>query len=94
MVEDETLEQVAANARLQLTDEEKERFRQDLEDILDAFDSLDDIDTEGVDPAFHPIDLGDRDREDEPEDCLTQDDALANTENKEDGFFKGPRANT
>lgn len=92
MVEDETLEQVAANARLELTDEEKERFRQDLEDILDAFESLDDIDTDGVEPAFHPIELKDRKREDRAEDCLDQDTALKNTENSEDGYFKGPRA--
>ncbi len=92
MVENETLEQVAANARLDLTEEEKERFRQDLEDILDAFESLDDIDTDGVEPAFHPIELQDREREDREEDCLDQARALENTENSEDGYFKGPRA--
>lgn len=92
MVEEETLEQVATNARLDLSEDEKEQFQQDLKDILDAFESLDEIDTDGVDPAFHPIDLGDGQREDRPEDCLDQEEALGNTDNKEDGYFKGPRA--
>jgi len=92
MVEDETLEQVADNARLDLSEEESKRFRQDLEDILDAFESLDDIDTDGVEPAFHPIELHDREREDREEDSLDQDEAVQNTENSEQGYFKGPRA--
>lgn len=92
MVDADELEHVAENARLNLSDEEKQVFAEDLEDILDAFESLDDIDTEDVDPAFHPVEFEDGTRPDEPEECLTQDEALSNTENKEDGYFKGPRA--
>ncbi|MDY6778184.1 MAG: Asp-tRNA(Asn)/Glu-tRNA(Gln) amidotransferase subunit GatC [Candidatus Nanohaloarchaea archaeon] len=92
MVDRETVEQVAENARLNLDGDELETFRGDLEDILDAFESLDEIDTEGVEPAFHPIEVGDRKRDDEREESFSQEEALANTKNKEDGFFKGPRA--
>lgn len=92
MVSEETLEEVAENARLNLTEEEKEKFRQDMKDILDAFESIDEIDCEGVEPAFHPIELEERSRDDEKEDCFGQEEALSNTENKEDGYFKGPRA--
>jgi Asp-tRNA(Asn)/Glu-tRNA(Gln) amidotransferase C subunit len=31
-------------------------------------------------------------REDIPEECLSQDEALLNAEQKEDKFFKGPRS--
>ncbi|MCJ7429068.1 MAG: Asp-tRNA(Asn)/Glu-tRNA(Gln) amidotransferase subunit GatC [Candidatus Nanohaloarchaeota archaeon QJJ-5] len=92
MVDEETVRSVAANARLHVSDDEVEQLTADLDDILDAFESLDDIDTEGVDPAFHPIDLDREPRPDETEPSLSQEQALSNTDNDEDGFFKGPRA--
>lgn len=92
MVDRDEIEAVAANARLNLADDEVATLQDDLEDILDAFASLDEIDTDGVEPAFHPIDVETDARPDDPGDCLSQDEALRNTENTEDGYFKGPRA--
>jgi len=92
MVEEEKIRKVAKNARLNLSDEEVEEFGEDLDDILEAFDSLDDIDASGVEPAFHPIELDERKREDEVEESFSNDEALSNTENREEGYFKGPRA--
>jgi len=69
MVDTEDIEQAAANARLDLSDEEKQELADDLADILEAFESPD-----------------------EAGDCLTQEEALSNTENTEDGYVKGPRA--
>ncbi|MDY6766294.1 MAG: Asp-tRNA(Asn)/Glu-tRNA(Gln) amidotransferase subunit GatC [Candidatus Nanohaloarchaea archaeon] len=92
MVSREEIQQVAENARLDLSAEEVDDLREDLEDILDSFAALDDIDTDGVDPALHPIDHGERSREDDPGECLSQEAALSNAENTEDGYFKGPRA--
>lgn len=94
MVSEEELAAVAENARLALDDEDRAELQTDLQDILDAFGSLDDIDTEGVAPAFHPVDLDQDVRVDEREDCLDQLDAIMNSPdtNREDGFFKGPRA--
>lgn len=92
MVGVDELRAVAENARLDLAEDELESLRDDVESILDAFSSLDEIDTDGVAPAFHPIDLDDGTRPDEREACLTQDEALSNTDNTDDGFFKGPRA--
>ncbi len=92
MVDRDEIEQVAENARLNLSDDEIEELQDDLDDILGAFESLDEIDTEGVEPAFHPVEFADGTRPDEPGDSLSQDAALSNTENKEDGQFKGPRA--
>jgi aspartyl-tRNA(Asn)/glutamyl-tRNA(Gln) amidotransferase subunit C len=92
MVDTEDIEQAATNARLDLSDEEKQELADDLADILEAFESLDEIDTDGVDPAFHPVEFADGTRPDEAGDCLTQEEALSNTENTEDGYVKGPRA--
>jgi len=80
---------VAEAARLNLTDEELERYQQQLKVILEAFRELDEVDTEGVEPSFHPILLEDVLREDKPSKWSW--DPLANSEHKEDGYFRGPR---
>ena len=80
---------VAEAARLNLTDEELERYQKQLKVILEAFRMLDEVDTEGVEPSFHPIELEDVFRDDEP--SRWSWDPLANSMHKEDGYFRGPR---
>jgi aspartyl-tRNA(Asn)/glutamyl-tRNA(Gln) amidotransferase subunit C len=92
MVDAEEVRRIADNARLALTDDEVDRFAAELDSILEAFASLDDIDTDDVDPAFHPVDLDEQRRGDEPEASLGQETATANSANTEDGYFVGPRS--
>ncbi|MFB6167065.1 MAG: Asp-tRNA(Asn)/Glu-tRNA(Gln) amidotransferase subunit GatC [Candidatus Nanohaloarchaea archaeon] len=92
MVSREEILEVAENARLELTDEEVEELGEDFEEILESFQSLDEMDTEGVEPSLHPVDIEGRTREDEEEECLSQEEALENAENTENGYFKGPRS--
>ena len=80
---------MAEAARLNLTDEELERYQMQLKVILEAFRELDEVDTEGVEPSFHPVDLEDVLREDEAGEWSW--DPLANSMHKEDGYFRGPR---
>ena len=86
------IENVAQVARLKLTDAEVKKFLPQLKDVLDAFSSVQEIDTEGVKPSFHPLPLKDALREDAPKECLSQEDALSLAQHKKDGYFKGPRA--
>lgn len=88
-IDRELLEHIAEVSRLELTEEELERFTEQLKVILEAFRELDEVDTEGVEPSFHPSELADVLREDEakPWDW----DPLGNTEHKEGRQFKGPR---
>ncbi len=92
MIDKKTVEHVAVLARIKLTEEETERFAKDFKDILDTFSSLNEVDTEGVRPSFHPIEMKNVMREDKEEKSLSQEDALANAEQKQDKLFKGPRA--
>jgi len=80
---------VAEAARLSLTDEELKRYEQQLKVILEAFRTLDEVDTEGVEPSFHPIELGDVLRDDEASGWSW--DPLSNSRHREDGYFRGPR---
>lgn len=87
----ELIQQVAKNARLNLTDKEIKEFLPQLKEILDAFSKLDKVKIKDVKPSFQPIELKNITREDTPKISLTQDDALLNTKHKENGYFKGPK---
>lgn len=87
----EEVQRVTFTARLELEDYEKKKFEEGFEDILDWFSGIDQVETEDVEPTFHPIDLENEMRSDEIEDTLSQKEALENTEHEEDGFFKGPK---
>ncbi len=90
-VDDALIEAVAKNARLTLTSEERKRFAKEFTEILDAF-SLIASAPAADEPSTHPFPIRNVAREDEQQPCLSQDEALANTQHKKDGYFKGPRA--
>ncbi|WP_414836331.1 Asp-tRNA(Asn)/Glu-tRNA(Gln) amidotransferase subunit GatC [Candidatus Nanohalococcus occultus] len=92
MVEKQAVQRAAKNARINLQDEEAEKFTEEFEQILDTFNKLEEVDTSDVEPAFHPIEVKSKTREDELEDSLDSGQVFANTENEEDGKFKGPSA--
>lgn len=92
MVDVEEVERVAENARINVEEEEAENLAEEFEDILGMFQKIEEIDTEDVDPAFHPIDVETETREDVKEETLDKQEVFQNTENEEDGFFKGPSA--
>jgi aspartyl-tRNA(Asn)/glutamyl-tRNA(Gln) amidotransferase subunit C len=81
--------ELAKAARLDLSEEETEKYTQQLSVILDAFKELDEIPTDGVKPSYHPIEMEDSLREDKPEKWLW--DPLANVEDKEAGYIRGPK---
>ena len=72
------VEHIADLARLQLTDEEKERYRQQLSAILDHVRRLQELDTSGIPPTASVLsDLGLL-REDEPLPSLPLEEVLDN----------------
>lgn len=52
-ITDETIEYVAALAKLDLTDEEKERAKKDLGNIIGYVDTMNQLDTTGIEPMSH-----------------------------------------
>jgi aspartyl-tRNA(Asn)/glutamyl-tRNA(Gln) amidotransferase subunit C len=83
---------VARLARLELTDEEVERFTEQLSAILEAVAKVSELDLSDVDPTAHPLDVVNVWSEDEPRPSLSLDEALANAPERQDGFFKVPPA--
>lgn len=91
----ELIKKVAQNARLNLTQEELEKFVPQIKEIiLSSFNKLDEFDANGVKPSFQPIELGNKFRKDEVKKGITQEEALSNViaKLKEEGYFKGPKA--
>ena len=53
MISDETMEYVGILAKLELSAEEREQAKKDMEQMLDYIDMLNTLDTEGVEPMSH-----------------------------------------
>jgi aspartyl-tRNA(Asn)/glutamyl-tRNA(Gln) amidotransferase subunit C len=83
------VERLAKAARLNLSPEETGKYAQQLSVILDAFKELDQVDTEGVEPSYHPIELEGALRDDEPE--KWEWDPLANVADTEGRSIRGPK---
>jgi aspartyl-tRNA(Asn)/glutamyl-tRNA(Gln) amidotransferase subunit C len=81
---------VASLARLELSDDEVERFTEQLGAILEAVGKVSELDLTGVEPLSHPLDLVNVWAEDEPRPSLPLDEALANAPESEDDHFRVP----
>jgi aspartyl-tRNA(Asn)/glutamyl-tRNA(Gln) amidotransferase subunit C len=88
----ELLDHLCELAKLKLTEDERNAFLRDLNRILEYFSIIDEVEAEGVEPAFHVLGLSNVMREDEiGRERLTQEEALANAPYKEEGYIKAPR---
>jgi aspartyl-tRNA(Asn)/glutamyl-tRNA(Gln) amidotransferase subunit C len=81
---------VAALARLELTDEEVERFRDQLNAILEAVGKVAELDLSDVEPTAHPLDLVNAWAGDDPRPSLSVEEALANAPDREGDLFRVP----
>jgi aspartyl-tRNA(Asn)/glutamyl-tRNA(Gln) amidotransferase subunit C len=77
-------------ARLDLTEEEVERFQEQLNAILEAVGKVAELDLSDVEPTAHPLDLVNVWRADEPRPCLTVEEALGNAPDRDGSLFRVP----
>ncbi|MFZ5640674.1 MAG: Asp-tRNA(Asn)/Glu-tRNA(Gln) amidotransferase subunit GatC [Bacillota bacterium] len=91
MLTREQVEHVALLARLELSEEEKDKYARQLNDILGYIEMLDRLDTENVPPTAHVLPLKNVFREDEVCDHMPNEKALANAPAREGGSFKVPK---
>jgi aspartyl-tRNA(Asn)/glutamyl-tRNA(Gln) amidotransferase subunit C len=85
------VEHVAALARLELSEQEKELLTSQLSNILTYVEKLNELDTKGVEPTAHVLDIKNVMRDDVPEESLSQERALANAPEKATGHYKVPK---
>jgi aspartyl-tRNA(Asn)/glutamyl-tRNA(Gln) amidotransferase subunit C len=84
----EEVRHIARLARLGLADDDVARFSGQLSQILDYFEELKAVDTEGVPPTAYPLDLHNVMRGDETTPALDPEDVLANAPRREGDFFR------
>ncbi|MDI6857513.1 MAG: Asp-tRNA(Asn)/Glu-tRNA(Gln) amidotransferase subunit GatC [Dehalococcoidia bacterium] len=84
----EEVEHLAKLARLGLSEADKARFEEQLSEILDHFDVLRQIDTEGVPPTAHTLPLENVYDSDHARPSFPSDDILANAPLREDSLFR------
>ena len=85
------VEHVAWLAHIELSEQEKTLFTEQFNEILDYFKKIDEVDTEGVEPTYHVLDLNNISRKDETTPSLPTEKALKNAPKREKKFFKAPR---
>jgi aspartyl-tRNA(Asn)/glutamyl-tRNA(Gln) amidotransferase subunit C len=81
---------VARLARLDLSEEEIERFQEQLNAILEAVGKVSELDLADVEPTAHPLDVVNVWSDDEPRPSLTADEALDNAPDRSGNFFRVP----
>ncbi|MHA1896096.1 MAG: Asp-tRNA(Asn)/Glu-tRNA(Gln) amidotransferase subunit GatC [Promethearchaeota archaeon] len=91
MLTEEQTREIAYLARLDLSDEEIKKFSKQLNNILQYFKKLDEVNTDNVEPQTHPTDIKNVFREDKVRPSLSTEDVLKNAPLKEKNYIKGPR---
>lgn len=85
------VDHVARLARLDLSDDERDRMQKELTGILAHADKIQELDLDGVPPTSHALPLSNVLRPDEVRPSLPQQEALSNAPRSEDGRFRVPR---
>ncbi len=88
MIDRETVENFARLARLGLSEEEIETFKNQLSSILEHIGMLQEADVSGVSPTAHASRLTNITREDIPQPSYTPEVLLANAPDQEDNCLK------
>jgi aspartyl-tRNA(Asn)/glutamyl-tRNA(Gln) amidotransferase subunit C len=87
----EQVRKVANLARLQLSEADVSRFTQQLGQVLGYVEMLGELDTEGVAPLAHPLEIENVLREDVPIPSLPREAALSNAPKSDGRCFLVPQ---
>ena len=87
----EEVRHISKLSRLNITEEETEVMRGQLDSILTYVDKLNQLDTRDVNPMSHVIPLQNVFRDDVEKGSLPREKALANAPEKSDGCFRVPK---
>ena len=91
VISDETIEYVGILAKLELSDEERERAKKDMGEMLDYIDKLNELDTTGIEPMSHVFPVKNVFREDIVTNGDGSKETLANAPLEKDQSFKVPK---
>lgn len=87
----EDVEKIAHLARLAVAPEEGASLSQDLSNILDLVAQMNAVDTAGVEPMAHPLEMHQRLRPDEVTETDRRERYMSNAPQVENGLFLVPK---
>ena len=90
-VDSKTVDRIAALAKLEFNEQEKQEIMEDMNRMLGFVDQLNNVDTEGVEPLIYMLDEESKMRKDEVKQRISQKDALKNAPEKDTDFIKVPK---
>ncbi|HIR27863.1 MAG TPA: Asp-tRNA(Asn)/Glu-tRNA(Gln) amidotransferase subunit GatC [Candidatus Choladousia intestinigallinarum] len=90
-ISDEIIEYVGILAQLELSGDEKEQAKEDMEKLLNYIDKLGELDTEGIEPMSHVFPVKNVFRQDQVTNGDAREEILQNAPQKKDGAFKVPK---
>ena len=85
------IESVAYLSRLELSEEEKEKFTGHINRLLENFEKLQELDTDNVEPTSHVIPVYNVFRKDESRPSLPADEIVSNGPQVAENCFVVPR---
>ncbi|MDP2037304.1 MAG: Asp-tRNA(Asn)/Glu-tRNA(Gln) amidotransferase subunit GatC [Ignavibacteria bacterium] len=85
------VEYIASLSKLKFEENELDNFTHQLNDILAYVEKLNELDTENVEPLSHPVENKNVFREDELKPSISTEEALKNSPNKTEEFFRVPK---
>ena len=91
IISDETIEYVGILAKLELSEEEKEQAKKDMANMLDYIDTLNELDTSGVEPMSHVFPVNNVFIEDVVTNGDDREEILANAPEAKEGAFVVPK---
>ena len=90
-ISDETIEYVGILAKLELSSEEKEAAKADMEKMLDYIDTLNELDTSGIEPMSHVFPVNNVFREEVVTNGDEMEKTLANAPERRKDCFEVPK---
>lgn len=85
------VQKIAHLARLHISDPEADEVTARIRDILSLIDQMQSVDTDGVEPLAHPLDLVQRLRPDEITEKNQREELQTLAPNSVDGLYLVPR---
>ncbi len=90
-ISDEEILHIANLASLNLSNEEVEKYKKDLQDILNFANIVNKASVDGIEETIIANEAYNVFRKDEIGKCYTQEELLQNAEDKQNGMFKIPK---
>jgi len=90
-LDNKTVQDIARLARLNVTDEQIDKYRSELSTILDLVAQMEAVDTDGVEPMTHPFDATLRMRADDVTETNQREKYQAIAPSAETGLYLVPK---